>query len=54
LGYIISTHETLVDLEKIEEMRGWLAPRNVTKFRSFMGLASYYRRFINGFSKIAS
>jgi hypothetical protein len=29
-------------------------PKNVTKVRSFMGLSSYYRRFIKGFSKIAS
>jgi hypothetical protein len=42
-----------VDLEKIVSIREWLAPKNVTKVRSFMGLAGYYRIFIEGFSKIA-
>ena len=31
----------------------WTTPRNVTDVRSFMGLAGYYRRFIEGFSKVA-
>ena len=31
----------------------WPSPRNVTDVRSFMGLAGYYRRFIEGFSKVA-
>jgi hypothetical protein len=53
LGHIISEEGIAVDLEKIEAIRGWSSPKNVTKFRSFMGLAGYYRRFIVGFSKIA-
>jgi hypothetical protein len=42
-----------VDPEKIEAIRGWSMPKNVTEVRSFMGLTGYYRRFIEGFSKIA-
>jgi hypothetical protein len=53
LGHIISKDGIVVDPEKIEAIREWSVPKNVTKFRSFMGLASYYRRFIIGFSRIA-
>jgi hypothetical protein len=53
LGHIISKDGIAVDPEKIESIRKWSMPNNVTKLRSFMDLASYYRRFIEGFSKIA-
>ena len=42
-----------MDLENIEAIMNWPTPRNVTDVRSFMGLAGYYRRFIEGFSKVA-
>ncbi|XP_052490824.1 uncharacterized protein LOC128043058 [Gossypium raimondii] len=42
-----------VDPEKIKAIVQWKAPRNVSEIRSFLGLASYYRIFVNGFSKIA-
>ena len=42
-----------MDLEKIEAIMNWPTPRNVTDVRSFMGLTGYYRRFIEGFSKVA-
>ena len=41
-----------VDLEKIEAIMQWSTSRNVTYLRCFMGLPGYYRRFIEGFSKI--
>jgi hypothetical protein len=41
-GHIISVDEITVDPEKIEAIRGWTVPRNVTDVRSFMGLARYY------------
>jgi hypothetical protein len=52
LGNIISKEGILVDIEKIEAVKGWKTPKNVTKFKSFMGLAGYYRIFIAGFLRI--
>ena len=43
-----------VDPTKIEAIGNWKPPRNVTEMRSFLGLAGYYRRFMKGFSIIAS
>jgi hypothetical protein len=42
-----------MDPKKIEAIRGWSTPKNVTKVISFIGLAGYYKIFIEGFSKIA-
>ena len=43
-----------VDPQKIEAMVNWKPPKNVLEVRSFLGLAGYYRKFVEGFSKIAA
>ena len=53
LGHFISEEGISMDPEKIEAIMNWLTPRNVTDVRSFMGLVGYYRRFNEGFSKVA-
>jgi hypothetical protein len=42
-----------VDSAKVREIVGWKIPSSITEIQSFLGLAGYYRRFIEGFSKIA-
>ncbi|XP_040952743.1 uncharacterized protein [Gossypium hirsutum] len=53
LGHVVSADGIRVDPKKIEAIVQWKAPKNVSEVRSFLGLAGYYRRFVNGFSKIA-
>ena len=53
LGHIILEQGIVVDPEKIDAIRGWSTPRNVSEIRSFMGLAGYYKMFITRFSKIS-
>ena len=53
LGHVISKDGIAVDSKNIESIMNYSTPRNVTDIRSFMGLAGYYRRFTEGFSKVA-
>ena len=54
LGHIISAEGISMDPQKIEAIVNWQPPTNVTEIRSFLGLAGYYRKFVEGFSKIAT
>ena len=54
LGHVVSTEGISVDPQKIEAIVDWKPPTNVTEVRSFLGLTGYYRKFVDGFSKIAT
>ncbi|XP_075486269.1 uncharacterized protein LOC142525869 [Primulina tabacum] len=52
-GHVISREGVSVDPRKVEAITEWPRPKNATDIRSFLGLAGYYRKFVEGFSSIA-
>jgi len=53
LGHVVNQQGILPDPRKIDKVRDFPRPKTVTDIKSFLGLASYYRKFIKGFSEIA-
>jgi hypothetical protein len=53
LRHVISKEGISVDPSKVQDVLGWNAPTSVGDIWSFIGLARYYQRFIEGFSKIS-
>ncbi|KAH0650386.1 hypothetical protein KY284_030298 [Solanum tuberosum] len=54
LGHIVSSKGTEVDPNKTDTVKSWPSPLTPSDIRSFLGLSSYYKRFVEGFSSIAS
>ncbi|GJW52477.1 putative reverse transcriptase domain-containing protein [Tanacetum coccineum] len=53
LGNVINGNEIHVDPSKIKAIKNWKSPRTPSEVHSFLGLAGYYRRYFENFSKIA-
>ena len=54
LGHVVSASGVSVDLEKVEAVMSWERLKSVFEIRSFLGLAGYYRRFIEDFFQLAA
>ncbi|KAJ8324255.1 hypothetical protein O5D80_8742 [Batrachochytrium dendrobatidis] len=54
LGYVISPKGIEMEREKLTAVLDWPQPKSLTDLRSFIGFANFYRRFIDGYSKIAA
>ncbi|GKF05190.1 putative reverse transcriptase domain-containing protein [Tanacetum coccineum] len=53
LRHVIDSQGIHIDPAKIESIKDWASPKSPTEIHQFLGLAGYYQRFIEGFSKIA-
>lgn len=54
LGHVVSSQGVATDPSKVEAVAKWGRPGSVTELRSFLGFTSYYRRFVEGFAKLAA
>lgn len=54
LGHVVSDQGVSTDPSKVEVVANWPVPTTVSELRSFLGFASYYRRFVEGFAKLAA
>jgi hypothetical protein len=53
LGHVVSKDGISVDSKKVEAIVNWERPTNVHEIKSFLGLAGYYRHFVESFSKLS-
>jgi hypothetical protein len=51
LGHLINRDGLVVDQKKVAAIMDWKAPKDVRGIKSFIGMAGYYRHFIEGFSR---
>ena len=54
LGHVVSTSGVSMDPEKVEVVMSWERPKSVFEIHSFLGLAGYYKRFIEDLSRLAA
>ena len=54
LGHVLSGDGIEVQAEKVKAVRDWPVPKNISELRSFLGMVSYYRKFIPGFANIVA
>ncbi len=54
LGYIVSYHDIQMEEEPIKAVRDWPEPQSIHDIQVFLGFANFYRRFIQGFSRLAA
>ena len=54
LGHVVSASGVSVDLEKVKVVMSWERPKSVFEIRNYLGLAGYYRRFVENFSRLSA